>query len=394
MEDGMNGMIQGRQHVFYSPNKVVFGLGAATAVATEARQLGADNALIVTDPGVVEAGLLQPIIDVLQAAGLRHALFDRVIPEPPARLVDEGNELCRSERCNLVIGIGGGSSMDVAKGIAVMAGNEGSVLDVCGQDMVKKRGIPKILMPTTAGTGSEITRVLVITDEAENTKKVVFSSFTLAEVGIVDPLLTLSMPPKVTAESGMDALVHAIETFVSALATPFSDILAERPIAWIARYLPAAWAKGSNIEARYHMSLAATVAGMAFASGGVGAVHGLSYPLGTNYHMSHGRANAILLPHVMRYNIPGNAEKYARIAALMGKDVEGLPVLEAAECAVEAVEDLLAVIEVPYHLHEYDIPHSDLPKLVEGGMKQARLFVPNPRDLNETDVHHIFTEAY
>jgi len=387
-------LISDRLHVFYCPHRVIFGLNSSRSVGSEVRAIGGNKPLVVTDPGVVQAGLLEPVRKSLEEASIPFVVFDKVEPEPPARLVDQGTEVFRENGCDSVIGLGGGSSLDVAKGISIMATNEGKVLDYCGVDLVKRRGVPKILIPTTAGTGSEITRVFVITDEAENTKKVVFSPYVLAELAIVDPLLTLSMPPKVTADTGLDALVHAIETYVSAGATPFSDILAEKAIEWIARYLPIAWSKGSNLEARYYMSLASTVAGMAFGSGGLGAVHGLCYPLGTEYHMSHGRSNGIMLPHVMRFNLPGNPEKFARIAQLMGCCTEGLSLMEAAQKAVEAVEKLLESIEVPYRLRDYGIPESDLPKLVEGGMKQSRLFVPNPRDLTEDDVRRIYREAF
>lgn len=387
-------IVQDRVQVFYCPHKVIFGINSAQTLGAEVKALGGQKPLVVTDQGVLKAGLLEPVLKSLDGASIPYVIFDRVEPEPPATVVDEGTRTLKEERCDLVIGVGGGSSLDVAKGISVMATNPGSVLDVCGFDLVKNRGIPKVLLPTTAGTGSEVTRVLVITDEAENTKKAVYSPYVLADVAIVDPLLTLSMPPKVTADTGLDALVHAIETYVSVNATPFSDILAERAIEWIGRYLPIAWAKGSNLTARYYMSLASTVAGMAFGSGGLGAVHGLCYPLGTEYHMSHGRSNAIMLPHVMKFNIPGNAEKFARIAALLGKDVDGLSPIEGAQMAVEAVKELLEAIQVPYRLRDYGIPESDLPKLVSGGMKQTRLFVPNPRDLTEEDVRRIFQEAY
>jgi alcohol dehydrogenase class IV len=261
-------------------------------------------------------------------------------------------------------------------------------------DRVPQRGAPLVLMPTTAGTGSEVTRVLVFTDERENVKSVVFSRFAIADTAIIDPLLSVGMPPLVTADTGMDALVHAVETYVSMHATIFSDLYAERAIALIARWLPAACAKGSHIEARTHMSAAATMAGLAFGSGGLGAVHALAYPLGTEYQMTHGRTNAVLLPHVMRFNLPGGLRKYARMATLMGRDVSGLSPLEAAGRAVAAVKELLQSIQVSFRIGDYGIPRGDLPKLVQGAMKQARLFVPNPRDLGEDDVRLIYEEAY
>ena len=284
--------------------------------------------------------------------------------------------------------------MDVAKAVSLKATNDMGVLEMCGADLVKKRGVPKILIPTTSGTGSEMTRVAVLTDEKVNTKTVINSLYTLADVAIVDPLLTLTVPPKVTADTGMDALVHAIETFVAASATPFSDILVGKGHR-MDRSIPSmAFAKGSNLEARYYMSLGSTVAGMAFASGGLGAVHALAYLVGTEFHLPHGRSNAIMLPHVMRYNLCGNPEQYGMIASLMEKDIEGLSAMEAAELSVEAVEELLATVKISYRLRDYGVTEKDIPKLVEGGMKFARIFVLNPRDLSEKDVRSVYEEAY
>ncbi len=385
---------QNKTHIFYSPNKIVVGLETTSLVADEVHRLGGGKVLIVTDPGVVQADLTAPVEKSLQAAGVAYTVYDGVEPEPPARVIDRGAEVFRSEGCELVLGLGGGSSLDVSKGISILAANGGKVLDYVGIDQVPKKGAAMILMPTTAGTGSEVTRVLVVTDEAQNTKNVVFTPFALADVAIVDPLLTLSMPPTVTADTGMDALVHAIETYVSMNATIFSDILADRAIELIARYLPVARAKGSNTQARYYMSLAATLAGCAFGSGGLGAVHALAYPLGTEYHMTHGRTNAVMLPHVVQFNLSGSPEKYARVAALMGQDAEGLPVFEAAQLAALAIQELLEAISVSCRIRDYEIPEEDLPKLVEGAMKQSRLFVPNPKDLNEDDVRSIYQMAY
>lgn len=390
----MSAVIFNKAHIFYSPNKIIFGPDAVKSLGSEALQLGAKKVFIVTDPGVAKADLLQPVKSSLESAGIPFVVYDRVEPEPPIRCVKEATDLFLSERCDVVVGLGGGSSLDVGKGVSLLATNRGNLLDIVGIDLVKKRGVPKILIPTTSGTGSEVTRVLVVTDEADNTKKVVNSIYALADVALVDPLLTLSVPPKVTADTGVDALVHAIETYVSVNATPFSDILGEKAIRWIAQYLPTAWAKGSNLEARYFMSLASTVAGMAFASGGLGAVHALAYPVGTEYHLPHGRSNAIMLSHIMKYNLSGNPEKYASIAAFMGKNIEGVSAMRGAVLAIEAVQELLETVQIPYRLRDYGISKKDLPKFVEGAMKFARLFVPNPRDLTEQDVLSIYEAAY
>ena len=387
-------VMERKTHTFLSPNRILFGIDAVKEVAAEAKQLGGKKVLIVTDPGLVEAGLVEAIKAPLDSDGIAFSLYDQVEPEPSARIVDQCDQYVKDEKCDLIIGVGGGSSLDVAKGASIMATNEGNILDYSGIDMVPKRGLPKILIPTTAGTGSEVTRVLVVTDEASNLKMAIYSRYVLSDVAIVDPMMTLSMPPKVTADTGIDALVHAVETYVSVNATPFSDILAIEAITLIADNLTKAYAKGENLEARYHMSLAATIAGLAFGSGGLGAVHALSNPLGILYHLPHGRTNAIMLPHIMAFNLMGNPAKFAWIAEAMGEEVAGLSPMEAAALAVEAVKELLSQIKIPIRLRDYDIPEKDIPKLVEGGMKVSRLFVPNPRNLTQEDVEEIYRMAW
>jgi alcohol dehydrogenase class IV len=359
-----------KANTFLSPNKVMLGNGAVSHVGREAERLGAEKALIVTDEGVVKAGLVEGVGESLRAHKIHTEIFDKVEVEPSARIVDECAQVARDEGYDIIIGIGGGSSLDVAKGAAIMATNKGKVVDYAGTDLVPIRGLPKVLLPTTAGTGSEVTRVLVITDESDKSKKAVFSDFILADVAIVDPLLTISMPPAITADTGMDALVHAIETYVSVNATPFSDVLAIEAIHLIAENLPAAYAKASNIEARFNMALAATLAGMAFTSGGLGAVHALAYALGTEYHLSHGRSNAVMLPYVVDYNKIGNLSKYANIARAMGENIEGLSTYEAAERLVTGLHWLLENISIPTKISAYGVSREDIPKLVEGGMKQ------------------------
>lgn len=385
--------IMNKVNIFRSPNKVIFGNGTVSLVGAEAEKMGARKVLIVTDTGVVKGGLIAEVEKSLKASKIDCGLFDRVEAEPPARIVDECAREVTEKKYDVLIGVGGGSSLDVTKGASIVATNGGKVLDYVGNDIVPRAGVPKILLPTTAGTGSEVTRVFVVTDEADNDKKVIFSDYNLSSVAIIDPLLTLSMPPGVTADTGMDALVHAVETYVSRLATPFSDILALEAISLIGEYLPVAYAKAENMEARYNMSLAATLAGLAFSSGGLGAVHALAYVLGTEYHMSHGRTNAIMLPYVVDYNKTGALSKYARIAQAMGEKTAGLSDFQAAERLVLRLHRLLSEVGIPDKLGAYGISVKDLPVLVAGGMKNSRLFVPNPRDLTEGDVEKIYSGA-
>lgn len=380
--------------VYFSPNKLILGEGAVNELGREVSALGCGKVLIVTDPGLVAAGLVERVEKVLQEADIETGVFDGVEPEPPVRVVDTCAELIRNKGYDLIIGFGGGSALDVAKGASAVGSIGGKILDYQGMDVLPRKGFPKILIPTTAGSGSEVTRVLVVTDEEDNTKKVVYSNHLMADVALLDPTLTITMPPVVTADTGLDALAHAIESYVSVNATPYSKILALEAIELIAHNLPAAYAKGSNIKARYHMLLAANLAGLAFTSGGLGAVHGLSYVLGTEYHMPHGKSNAIMLPHVMKYNCPGCYEKYAKIAKAMGENIERCSQIEAAYKSVKAVEKLLKTVNISKNLIDHGISQKDVPKMVEGGMKQDRLFASNPRNLTEKDVEKIYNGCF
>jgi len=382
------------QFTSFSPGKIIFGNGTVAQVGSEVQQMKGVKCLLVTDPGVAGAGLLSGVETSLTEAGVAFVRFDQVEPEPRSHIIDDGAALYRDEGCDVIIGVGGGSSLDVAKGISVLAANEGSILDYVGLNCVPRRGAPMILIPTTAGTGSEVTRGLVMTDEAQQIKCVVFSPFLLPEVALVDPELTWSMPPVVTADSGMDSLVHAIEAYVSTGATPLSDMWAEEAIRLIGGFLPVACAKGGNSEARYRLCMAALLSGLAFTNAGLGAVHALAYPLGTDYHMTHGRTNAIMLPHVMKFNLSGNPLKYRRVAELLGENTGGLSDLTGAALSIDAVLELLAAINVSCRLSDYKIGETDLKQLVAGAMRQERLFVPNPRDLTEDDVRSIYLHGF
>jgi alcohol dehydrogenase class IV len=379
---------------FFSPTMILLGFNAVERIGVEAKKLGVSKACIVTDEGVVQAGLIDRIKNPLKSEGIDVEVFGKVEAEPPVRVVDECSEFIRKGKYDLIIGLGGGSSMDTAKAAAIMGIRQGSVREICGMDIIPKRGIAKVLIPTTGGTGAEATRAFVITDEEEGIKKVSYSNYHLPDLAIIDPMLTVTMPPKITADTGIDAFVHAIESFVSFNGTPFSDLLALEAIRLISRSLPTAYSKGEDLSARYDMSFAALLGGMSIASGGLGAVHALAYPIGTEFHQNHGRSNGIILPHVIGFNLTGNVKRYGIIASTMGENIEGLNTLEAAGRSVVAVKRLLEMINISYQLRDYGIPKESIPKLVEGGMKQSRLFVPNPRNLTQEDVKAIYTKAW
>ena len=274
----------------------MLGPGAVGLLGREAAALGAKKALLVVDPGVKRTGMTETVRESFTSSRIEVLLFDRVELETPAGVIDEGARICKENGCDLVIALGGGTTLDTTKGIALMATNEGSVLDYVGVDLVPIRGLPKLMVPTTGGSGSEVSRVFGVTDESTKIKKVVSTPFNLAQAVILDPLLTRSLPSAVTPETGIDALCHATEAYVSLLATPFSDILALEGIRLVGKSLLSAFAKGENIEARSGMLLAATLGGLAFSSGGLGAVHAFSFALEMRLALSHARAISVIMP--------------------------------------------------------------------------------------------------
>jgi alcohol dehydrogenase class IV len=377
---------------FFSPLKILLEAGATARTGIEARRLGAKKALIVTDPGIIAAGLVDPVRASLLGEKIEVSVFDGVEPEPPARVMDRAGQAARAGGVDVIIGLGGGSSLDTAKGASILGTNEGGVLDYAGHDMVPTRGLPKVLLPTSA-SGSEVTRVFAPTDEKDGTKKVIYTPFNLAEVVIVDPLLGMSMPPEMTAETGIDGMVAAIESYVCVNESPFSDLLALEAIRLASQSLPIAFAKADHLSARLDLCLSAVLANLAWQSGGLGAVHGLTYVLETECGLKHARASSVMLPHVMEYNLVGALGRYASVAEAMGENVSGLSPFDAADRAVFAVRRLLRAVGISDRLSDYGVTKEHLPRLVAGAMKQARLFVPNPRNLTEEDVEKIYLNA-
>ena len=387
-------ILSGKLSVYYSPPKIIFGLDAAKSVAGEVQRLGGKKVLIVTDHLLLENNVINPVLESLKESGIPYAIYDGVEPDPPAQLVNDAAEKLFAEGCDFVIGIGGASSLDVAKGVSLVATNESDVLGLIGFEQVSKRGLPKILISTTHSAGGELSPyIIMVASKEEHMVVPIISEYAIPEVAIMDPLLTVSMPPIITVDTGIDTLATAIEAVVASNASPFSDIFAERSLQLAAQYLPVVWAKGSSITARYFMSMAATMAGMAFLSSSVGAVHALSYPLAGKYHLTHGRSLAAILPHVMKYNLPGNPERYALAAELMGKWIDDMTPLEAAQEAVEAVTEILDAVEVKYRLQDYGASEDDIDQLTEQAMETAPFFEFNPRDFNERNVRSIYQSA-
>jgi alcohol dehydrogenase class IV len=283
--------------------------------------------------------------------------------------------------------------MDIAKCVAIMATNKGPIGDYFGVDLIPKAGLPAVMVPTTAGTGSEVTPIAILSDEGEKLKKGIVSSHLLPALALLDPELTLDLPPHITAATGMDALIHAIEAFTSVNATDMTDMLAFRAMSLLVQNIRTAFANGNNMDARSKMMEGSLLAGMAFANAGVTAVHAFAYPIGAEFHIPHGVANTLMLPHVMRFNILGNVSKFAEMADAFGFSTEGLDDLTCADMTVAAIERLAEDLQVPKHLSEFGIKEKDIPALAEGVIKVTRLLANNPRIVQLKDAEVIYRSA-
>ena len=380
--------------LFRTTKRIVFGLGSIERVGAEVRGLKAKKVLVVTDPGIVQAGLLEPLKYSLQEANITFLLFDGVEPDPRLEVVRQCVEMGRKEGVEALIGYGGGSSLDIAKVAAVMLTNEGDLAQFFGIDLIPNPGLPLILIPTTAGTGSEVTPIAILSDTREKLKKGIVSPYLFPEVALLDPQLTVGLPPAVTAFTGLDALIHAIESYTSVNAFDLTDQLAYRAMELIYDNIRTAYARGEDLEARAHMLEGSLLAGMAFANAGVTAVHAFAYPLGGEFHVAHGLANSVMLPHVMRFNLLGNLPKFADIGSALGLDTDQLTDKEAALEALEAVEDLMEDLNIPRRLRDLNIPREAIPPLAEGVMKVTRLLANNPRRIALEDARKIYEEAW
>ncbi len=380
---------------FEIPTIMKHSLGAIKTLADEAKALGVKRPLIVTDPGIVKAGLLKRATAPLKSAGLNYVVFDSVAPNPPIALIDAGADMYRSERCDGLIGLGGGSAMDTAKSIGVVAGNGGSILDYEWADPqpIKQRIPPTICVPTTAGTGSEVTLWAVITDPERGIKFNAGGTPLIgAWVALIDPELTFGLPPAVTAGTGMDALAHAIECYTCAYAQPLPNSTALLAMEYVGQYLRVAFAQGQNSKARTKMSMAAMLGGLSYGTESAGAAHAMSQSAGGVHNVPHGRLTARLLGPVMEYNYLGEPQKFARIAQALGEDIRGLSVWQAAEKAVEAVMRLTEDVEIP-SLPALGFKEDEIPMLAGIAFKDPQT-IGNPRDLSVKSYEQIYRRAF
>jgi alcohol dehydrogenase class IV len=382
--------------VFNTTKSVVFENGAALRLAELAGGLLGQNCLLITDPGLRALGLCDPAIAALETAGHTVTIFDAVEADPSRETLMQAVEAGRAAGATGVIGFGGGSSQDVAKLVALLLGSNEDLDSAWGVAQAKGPRLPLVLIPTTAGTGSEVTPVSIITVGAEE-KRGVSSPVILPDMAILDAELTLGLPAHITAATGIDAMVHAIEAYASKNANnnPVSKLLAREALRLLGANIEAVVADGSNLEARGAMLLGSMLAGQAFANSPVAAVHALAYPIGGTFHIPHGLSNALVLPHVLRFNAPDAGTLYAEIAADAFPELAAVEGTQARTAAfIDALADLSARVGLQTRLRDVDIPKDAIDKMAADAMLQGRLLVNNPREVTQADAHTIYTAAW
>jgi alcohol dehydrogenase class IV len=373
-------------------SRIIAGLHASSVTGEEVARLGGKKVLVVTDKGIAGAGLVEHVTDSLTAQGVQFAIYDDVQPNPAVEVVDNGFYRLQEESCDSVVALGGGSSIDAAKIIAVLATNGGSTLDYEGPNKFKKLPAPLLAIPTTCGTGAEVTHGAVVTDRKRRIKTIVAGEAIRPKVVILDPALLKTLPTSTTASTGLDALTHAVESYVSLTATPFTDAFSLTAIELIGQNLRVAVAN-NDLEALMNMLVASTMAGIAFSNARLGILHAMTDILGGMYDVPHGMACAILLPHVMEFNLIGSPHKFAHIASALGEMVEELTVLEAAACAVDAVADLIRSVGLSKQLGDIGVEEDEFPEVAEAAMNSVH--VPcNPRRPTAEDLVSILQQAY
>ena len=381
---------------FFMPNVNFFGNGSVEVVGERCQILGAKKALIVTDSFLrsVEGGPVEKVTDSLNSVGISYVFYDGVEPNPKDTNVKEGLEVYRNESCDLILTVGGGSSHDCGKGIGIAASHDGDLYeDYAGIEKLTNTLPPIVAVNTTEGTGSEVTRHCVLTNTEKKVKFPIVSWRNTPLVSINDPELMVDKPAGLTAATGMDALTHAVESYISLGANAVTDSMAIQAIKLISNNLRQAVSYGHNIEARDNMANASLLAGMAFNNAGLGYVHAMAHQLGGLYDIAHGVANALLLPHVLRYNLISNPQKFADIAEFMGENIEGLSVRDAAEKAITAISQLSKDVNIPTHLSELGVKEEDFEKMAELALEDGNAFT-NPIQGKKEDIIEIFKAAY
>jgi len=385
------------QLIQFKTPSILFGMDTINQIGQEAKKLGAGRVLLVTGPRVKAAGILEKALSFLKGDSLsvEVAVEDRDTPEPATTVVEEVAEIARKGNFDVIIGLGGGSILDVAKMASALLTNPGKTADYFGKEKVPKRGKPTIIVPTTAGTGAEVTKHAIFLDRESNVKKAVASTNLLPDVAIVDPMLTVSCPPPVTASAGIDAFLHAAEPFLSKMANPITDAMSLEAISITSRWLGPAFADGQDLDARYYMSLGSVMSGIVLNNSGTSLVHAMAYPVGGEYHTPHGVTLSALVVACFDYIRVSKQEKMVRLARAMGEPVDGLPPREASARALDAVRHLIQSVGLPASLRDLKITDTGkIPRWAVEAHQEQRLLSRSPRNLSVEDIQKIYEKAF
>ena len=370
-----------------------FGPGARKELPEVLNRLGGKKVFVVTDKGLLKFGVAKMVTDVMDEAGIPYEIFSEVKPNPTVTNVKDGLKAFKESKANVIVAIGGGSAMDTAKGIGIVANNPefGDIVSLEGCAPTKHKSVPIVALPTTAGTAAETTINYVIIDEDKQKKMVCVDPNDIPAVAIIDAELMYSLPKGLTAATGMDALTHAIEGYITKGAWEMSDMFELEAIRMISKYLPVAVEEPTNADARNGMAVAQYIAGMAFSNVGLGLVHGMAHPMGSLFDVPHGVANALLLPTIMEFNMPACLNKYPEIAKAMGIDVSGMTKEQASQAACDAVKELAIKVGIPQHLSELGITAEDIPALAQQALEDV-CTPGNPRDVTLDDIKALYAK--
>ena len=399
MSSELKSMHMGQVTSFFIPTVTLVGQGCSKEIPNRLKSIGGAKPLIVTDKGIVACGVLKQVTDILDAGGVNYAIYDETVPNPTDKNVEAATAAYNDNKCDSLISIGGGSSHDCAKGVGFVVGNGGKIHDYEGVDKSSKPFPPYIAVNTTAGTASEMTRFCIITDTSRKVKMAIVDWRCTPSFAIDDPVLMMGMPPALTAATGMDALTHAVEAYVSTAATPMTDACAEKAMEYINRYLRRAVANGTDKEAREGMCYAQYLAGMAFNNASLGHVHAMAHQLGGFYNLPHGECNAILLPYVCEYNRISSRRRFGRIAELLGELTKGKTSDEASRLAIKAIRTLSQDVEIPANIracaakYGVQVSEDDIPIMTANAQKDA-CGLTNPRRMTDAAVAEIYRQAF
>lgn len=385
-----------KTYIFQFPRKIIFGINSSKTVGSEVKALNGSRVLLVTDNNLRALGVTREVEETLSDEGLVFEVFSDVEAEPSLEVAESIAEFARNGKYDIVVGVGGGSVLDMAKVASIAVTNPGLMRSYVGVDLVKKPGLPKILIPTTAGTGSEVTRVAVITLEEEEVKSAIISPYLLSDTSIVDPKLTLSMPQKIAASTGLDALSHALEAVMAVNANPLTDALALQAIKIICEYLPRSYSSG-DLESRVNMSLGSLMAGMAFANSWVCLGHALAYSFSVAYRVPHGVSCGLALPYAFKFNMPAISHKIPQIAEAIGlprEKVAGDIMYNLGEMILHKLLNLLRDLNMPRSLKDIGVPESDIRKIAGKLLTFTRLIQRNPRNISKEDALSLVAEMW